>query len=67
MSGQKDDGQLHVTIETADSSGVPTNRVRQKLAGMLEGYPVEIELADRINGNLAGKHRWIVSDLVGTG
>lgn len=57
-------GQMKVTLEalhTLDPKML--RRLQHRLRTLLEGYAVEIETVDRIPGNLAGKHRWIISDL----
>ncbi len=57
-------GDLNVTIEA--SSQISESLIRSlqlRLENMLEGYSVEMTIVDQIPGNLAGKHRWIVSDI----
>lgn len=59
-------GDMKVTLEaTQDLSEDLVGSLQDRLESMLEGYSVEMEVVDSIPGNLAGKHRWIVSDLAG--
>ncbi len=61
-------GDMKVTLETNEllSDGLVTS-LRSRLESILDGYSVEMELVDAIPGNLAGKHRWIISDLAARG
>lgn len=66
-------GRLRVTLEVESpasegpsSSVLPLESIGQKLTTMLDGYPVEVTTSDRIAGNLAGKHRWVTSELIDT-
>jgi phenylacetate-CoA ligase len=64
---QDRDGHLKITLETPH--GISAKLVRQlenHLTDLIEGFPVEIRTLPLIAGNLAGKHRWIVSDRVRT-
>ncbi|MEM1305810.1 MAG: hypothetical protein AAGG46_12990, partial [Planctomycetota bacterium] len=57
-------GRVAVTIES--TNGVPSeqiNTARRKLSDVLEGFPVATEIVDRLEGNRAGKHRWVTSEL----
>jgi phenylacetate-CoA ligase len=60
---QHADGKLTVVIERASPDAlVNVNRLRARLT-MQVGYPVEIDVVDRMVGTPAGKHRWIYSDM----
>ncbi|MEL6895207.1 MAG: hypothetical protein AAFP90_03815 [Planctomycetota bacterium] len=73
---QHEDGSLTVLVETPErlmggmqkgqSKGLLPDfqAVEKQLRQMLDGFPVTLEFTDKIEGNLAGKHRWIVSDHV---
>jgi phenylacetate-CoA ligase len=61
---QKRCGDLQVVLETPDCiSETLLGTLRTRLEEMLEGYHVEMKTVDFLPGNLAGKHRWIVSEL----
>ncbi|MEM8670734.1 MAG: hypothetical protein AAGG48_24620 [Planctomycetota bacterium] len=57
-------GDLRVTVETDTPDAVPFGNIQKKLSSMLEGYRVSIATVDQIPGNLAGKHRWVISDMI---
>ncbi|MEL6897580.1 MAG: hypothetical protein AAFP90_15870 [Planctomycetota bacterium] len=62
---QHETGDLNLTIEAGESVSTKNlESVRVSLQSVLEGYPVRIETVDRIPGNLAGKHRWVICDMV---
>ena len=53
-----------VTATSPPRLGPPdTTEARRQLHELLEGYPVKIDVVGTLPGTLAGKHRWIVSDL----
>ena len=56
-------GTLRVSVEQNSqlSAGV-RQAIYQRLCRLLEGYEVHVDCVERIPGNLAGKHRWIVSE-----
>lgn len=57
-------GDLTIRLESSDRiSETLTRSLQTNLESLLEGYRVTIERVDCIPGNLAGKHRWIVSEL----
>lgn len=57
-------GDLRVTLETPQGLAQHAlGSLRQQLMTLLDGYAVDIDAVDRIPGNLAGKHRWIISEL----
>lgn len=61
------EGRLNVKLESP--SGIPDSLVselRSRLVELLDGYSVELQVVEQIPGNLAGKHRWIMSELSGT-
>jgi phenylacetate-CoA ligase len=63
---QQKDGSLDAAVELED----PNDRglaeeVRTKLAALVEGYPVRVEVVADVPQTAAGKHRMISSDLVG--
>jgi len=61
---QSASGDLAVQVESnASASELNLPRVRSHLSDLIDGYAVSITVTDQIPGNLAGKHRWIVSDL----
>jgi phenylacetate-CoA ligase len=58
------DGKVSVVVEASDRSAPPdTTGAERQLQDLLEAYPVSIAVVDAIPGTLAGKHRWVVSDL----
>lgn len=60
---QKRDGDLVIQLESNDLiSRSLLCSLQTKLESLLEGYSVTIQCVERIPGNLAGKHRWIVSE-----
>lgn len=59
-------GSLKVTVEPQASAVVSQSllaMLQSEIQEMLEGFPVEIETVASLPGNLAGKHRWIISEL----
>ena len=61
---QRPCGDLKVILETPDRiSETSLSSLRARLEELLEGYRVEMETVDFLPGNLAGKHRWIVSEM----
>jgi phenylacetate-CoA ligase len=61
---QDERGGLSVLVEVAEGSGPPdTATAARQLHELLEGYPVTVEAVVALPGTLAGKHRWVVSDL----
>jgi phenylacetate-CoA ligase len=61
---QQADGRLLVSLETNEDSGsIDTRDAERRLQELLEGYPATVQTVDRIPSTLAGKHRWIISDL----
>lgn len=61
---QQADGHLAVSLETTEDGGSfdPRDAERQ-LRELLEGYPATVTTVDRIPSTLAGKHRWVISEL----
>jgi len=58
-------GDLDVVLETNDPIAASLRSSLQKqFVDMLDGYPVTIREVKTIPGNIAGKHRWIISDKV---
>lgn len=61
---QSADGSLDVLIEPIqNNASLNLNRVFLHLTNLVEGYPVTMSVTDQIPGNLAGKHRWIRSEI----
>lgn len=60
---QYQDGAMIVTLEAPEKQPPDLDKLQSKLESILEGYKVSIETVDQIPGNLAGKHRWIISDM----
>ncbi len=60
---QYEDGAMKVTLEAPEKRPRDLDKLQSKLESILEGYQVSIETVDQIPGNLAGKHRWIISDM----
>ena len=59
-------GELTVVVEPQPSASVSSallSSLKSEIQEMLEGYPVKVESVSQLSGNLAGKHRWIVSEL----
>lgn len=62
---QHDSGELEVLIELNDADpGFDRSDAHTKLDALLEGYPVTIKQVEQLPLTTAGKHRWVVSDLV---
>jgi phenylacetate-CoA ligase len=60
---QKADGSLAVLVESMDKQPIfNTSILLQKLSGLFEGYPVEVEVVSEVPSLLSGKHRWILSE-----
>lgn len=61
---QSKDGDLMVYLEVYEGLSEDVSRsLRSQFVRMLDGYPVTIEVVEKIPGNTAGKHRWIRSEL----
>ena len=61
---QNHSGKLSVVLETPERvSDQLVSTLRGKLESIMEGYDVDVATTEAIPGNLAGKHRWIISDL----
>ena len=61
---QHPDGSLHVALEMRDPQGtVDLAGLTAKLKGLVEGYPVAIEVVEALPQTPAGKHRLVISDL----
>jgi phenylacetate-CoA ligase len=57
-------GELAVTLETGDqNTRLDTTGAERQLRELLEDYPIHIEVVESLPPTLAGKHRWVVSDL----
>jgi phenylacetate-CoA ligase len=56
-------GDLFVTVEALSPALPDTTEARKQLRELLDGYPVTIDVVDALPGTLAGKHRWIVSEM----
>ncbi|MCP3952954.1 MAG: hypothetical protein GY697_12170 [Desulfobacterales bacterium] len=61
---QHADGALAVTLELSDSGRESdVVKLRQQLESLVEGYRVDLQIADSIEQTAAGKHRVITSEL----
>jgi len=58
---QREDGHLTLQLET--DAELPTREIAEQLSGLLAGLPVTVEGTPRLQGNAAGKHRWVISDM----
>ncbi|WP_146517259.1 phenylacetate--CoA ligase family protein [Rubripirellula amarantea] len=59
---QQESGDLDVQIEPFDlNEKINTDRIEQLLSQLVDGFAVRTTLTKQLAGNLAGKHRWIVS------
>jgi hypothetical protein len=57
-------GDVDVDLELdRPDPGMPLPVLAQRIESMLEGWAVRIRVVERLDGNRAGKHRWILSDL----
>lgn len=59
-------GGVTLWLETAESSAAierQTTAVQKRLTDLLEGRPVAVEAVAKLEGNRAGKHRWVTSEL----
>ena len=62
---QRKDGSLDVAVELEDPGDVAlAGEVRTKVAALVEGYAVRVEVVSSIPQTAAGKHRMICSELV---
>jgi phenylacetate-CoA ligase len=58
-------GTIKVLVETTDAGAtLKTAELERQIGNVVEGYPVRLERVEQMPLTLAGKHRWIVSDLV---
>ncbi|MEM1444753.1 MAG: hypothetical protein AAGF84_01750 [Planctomycetota bacterium] len=57
---QKADGSLEVLLET--NAVVPVDPIADRLSQLLSGFVVRVRCVDALEGNAAGKHRWVLSD-----
>jgi phosphoenolpyruvate phosphomutase len=61
---QHPDGSLHVALELRDPQAqIDLGGLAAKLRGLVEGYPVSIEVVEALPQTPAGKHRLVISDL----
>ena len=61
---QNNEGDLKVILEMNEGLSDKLHKILQStFVEMLDGYPVAIQVVERIPGNSAGKHRWIRSEL----
>jgi phenylacetate-CoA ligase len=62
---QRADGSVAVAVEPTDRSApFDMARLDAEVRRLVDGYPVTVELVGELSPNGAGKHRWILSDLV---
>jgi hypothetical protein len=60
---QHADGSLVATLELHDSNEkFQSQHYEQRLAHLIEGFPVRVNVVDRIVLTAAGKHRTVTSD-----
>lgn len=65
---QRDDGSVSVCLELADDTcPIDIGSLRDRIAQLLEGYPVSVDCASSLPLTGAGKHRWISSSVVVAG
>lgn len=58
------DGAVSVSLELERSDASPDLRaLERKLSQQLGGYPVEMRVVDDMPKTVAGKHRWVISEL----
>ena len=64
---QDDKGDVRLELETTASidKGQYANAI-SRLSSLLEGYEVSVHAVNELEGNRAGKHRWVTSALTGT-
>jgi phenylacetate-CoA ligase len=61
---QEVSGAITVTLELNESGSAPDlTQLQRVFEKYVEGYPVTVEVVDRIPPNPAGKHRWMISEL----
>lgn len=61
---QDRDGNLDVLIENQEGTpSIEDAEIVERLETLLQGYPVSLRRVDMIQGNLAGKHTWVKSEL----
>jgi phenylacetate-coenzyme A ligase PaaK-like adenylate-forming protein len=61
---QAGDGSTRVELELSGSPGsLETEALARRISDCLGGYPVTVEILDRIPTSPAGKHRWMTSEL----
>jgi phenylacetate-CoA ligase len=64
QASQDVSGKLSVLVETKSVNvQFDVREAERQLQMLLEGYPVSVQTVEFIPGTLAGKHRWIVSEL----
>jgi phenylacetate-CoA ligase len=57
-------GSVEILVETNDPGvALKTAELEQRIGDIVEGYPVRVEHVAQLPLTMAGKHRWIVSDL----
>jgi len=61
---QQADGALDVQLELKEpTASVDVLPVVREFTELVEGYPIDVQIVPKIATTVAGKHRWIVSDL----
>ncbi len=57
------DGSIHVRLEpTRADQAYPVERISRSIRQAVDGFAVDVELTNQFDPNIAGKHRWVVSD-----
>jgi phenylacetate-CoA ligase len=65
---QDREGAVKVLVETNDPRvNLKTAELERQIGDVVEGYPVRVEPVEQMPLTLAGKHRWIVSELASRG
>ncbi len=60
---QRADGALEVKLEPEEGSGpLPVERIEKEIGALVEGWPVRVEVVNRIPLTTGGKHRLVTSD-----
>lgn len=60
---QDDTGKLNLLVESGSGS-IDKPHIREQLESLLDGFPVEVAEVEAMPNNSAGKHRWVISELV---
>ena len=59
------DGAVTVLVEpTGPDAALKQSGIEERIRDVVEGYPVRLEVVPALPRTLAGKHRWVVSDML---